>query len=50
MFTWVGGVNDNAEKARMLVAFRDTHERDQFLKYVQLPKQSTYALGSLDRL
>lgn len=50
VFTWVGGVNDNAEKARMLVAFRDTHERDQFLKYVQLPKQSTYALGSLDRL
>nr|AQM73679.1 E2 [Human papillomavirus] len=48
IFTWVGGSTD--EQARMLVAFRTQTEREQFLKYVSLPKDTSYAFGQLDEL
>lgn len=47
IFSWIGGPDD---AARMLVAFRNDQERTNFLRYVQFPKHTTYAFGSLDRL
>ena len=49
IFTWVGGCG-SAEQARMLIAFNTDEERTQFIKYVQFPKQTTFALGQLDKL
>ncbi|ATQ38563.1 E2 [Gammapapillomavirus 24] len=49
IFTWVGGCG-SAEQARMLIAFNTNEERTQFIKYVQFPKQTTFALGQLDKL
>lgn len=49
VFTWVGGCG-SAEQARMLIAFNTNEERTQFIKYVQFPKQTTFALGQLDKL
>lgn len=49
IFTWVGGSSTN-NQARMLVAFRSNEEREHFLKYVQLPKQASFAYGQLDKL
>lgn len=49
IFTWVGGCG-SAEQARMLVAFSNEEQRTQFIKYVQLPRQASYALGNLDKL
>lgn len=48
IFTWVGGSTD--DQGRMLVAFSSVTEREQFLKYVTLPKSTTFALGKLDEL
>ena len=49
IFTWVGGRSSD-DQARMLVAFKNNQQREQFVKYVQLPKQATFAYGQLDRL
>ena len=49
IFQWVGSSSAN-NQARMLVAFRNNHEREQFIKYVQLPKNASYAFGQLDKL
>ena len=49
IFSWVGG-SSSSEQARMLVAFRNEAEREHFIKYMQFPKGTSYALGQLDRL
>lgn len=49
IFQWVGSSSTN-NQARMLVAFRNNYEREQFIKYVHLPKHASYAFGQLDRL
>ncbi|AFV27142.1 E2 [Human papillomavirus KC5] len=45
-FHWVG----NDESARILVAFKDSKQRETFLNHVTLPKGTDYCLGSLDCL
>nr|AYA94037.1 MAG: E2 protein [Human papillomavirus] len=50
IFTWVGDASKTSEKARMLVAFTNDKQREDFLKHVTLPKHTSYAFGSLDRL
>lgn len=50
IFTWVGDESNADERGRMLVAFRDTNERADFVKHLQLPKHASFAFGSLDRL
>ena len=50
IFTWVGDDSSADERGRMLIAFRDSNERAEFVKHLQLPKHASFAYGSLDRL
>ena len=50
IFTWVGRNNTNSNKGRMLVAFEDSKQREQFVKHVTFPKHTSFAYGTLDKL
>lgn len=50
IFYWVGDACNDADRAKMLIAFRSDNERADFLKHVPLPKHTSYAFGSLDNL
>ena len=50
IFTWVGSNKETDNKGRMLIAFHNDTERDQFVKYVHFPKNTSYAFGKLDKL
>lgn len=50
VFHWVGDDANKDTSARVLLAFASTNERQNFLETVNLPKNTTYALGQLDSL
>ena len=50
IFTWVGDTSSADARGRMLVAFRNETERAEFVKHLHLPKNASFAYGSLDKL
>lgn len=48
VFKWI--TNGGQHSHRLLVAFRDTSQRQMFLKLVKIPLHCTYTFGSLDSL
>ncbi|ATQ38646.1 E2 [Gammapapillomavirus sp.] len=48
-FAWAGD-EESGLTNRMIVAFNDKKQRSAFLATVKFPKDTTYSLGSLDRL
>nr|AYA93589.1 MAG: E2 protein [Human papillomavirus] len=47
VWRWLG---HGCTKSRMLLAFESPLQRDRFIKHVKLPKDTSYAYGSLDSL
>lgn len=50
VFKWVDGVHELDDRSRMLLAFKDYTQRQQFVDSVTLPKGTEIAYGSLNSL
>lgn len=50
VFRWLGPHCDKHDLCKIMIAFKDTHQRKYFLDTVTLPKGTTATLGSLDSL
>lgn len=49
VFKWINN-RSTIPNSRILIAFKSSTQRKQFLTFVKIPRQCTYSLGSLDAL
>ena len=50
VWSWVGDVSDKSQRGRIIVTFKTVSQRECFMRYVRLPKNSNASFGSIDSL